>query len=31
MSVFNDGWLEDQKALVGADPILRRLRAGALR
>jgi hypothetical protein len=30
MSVFNDGWLEDQKALVGADPILRRLaEAGA--
>ena len=32
MSVFNDGWLEDQKALAGADLILRRLaEAGARR
>jgi len=30
MSVFNDSWLEDEKALAGADPILRRLaEAGA--
>ena len=30
MTVFNDSWLDDQKALVGADSILRRLaEAGA--
>ena len=30
MSVFNDSWLDDEKALAGADPILRRLaEAGA--
>jgi hypothetical protein len=30
MSVFNDAWLDDQKALAGGDPILRRLaEAGA--
>ena len=30
MSIFNDSWLEDQKALAGADTILRRLaEAGA--
>ena len=30
MSVFNDAWLDDQKALTGGDPILRRLaEAGA--
>jgi hypothetical protein len=30
MSIFNDSWLEDQKALAGADVILRRLaEAGA--
>ena len=30
MSVFNDSWLDDEKALAGADVILRRLaEAGA--
>ena len=30
MSIFNDSWLEDHKALAGADSILRRLaEAGA--
>ena len=30
MSIFNDSWLDDQQALAGADPILRRLaEAGA--
>src|SRR5215218_4252033 len=30
MSIFNDGWLDDEKALAGADSILRRLaEAGA--
>jgi hypothetical protein len=30
MSVFDDSWLDDRRALEGADPILRRLaEAGA--